>query len=150
MNQATERTSGPTSAGKRKVHHLWWSASALALVGVLAGCSQQQVTQAAVGGGTKQVEGAVPADGFLPHPELLRTGGAGQADMVYFKPEFAFSDYRSILLDPAAIISRPNSDLAMASSQQRRALANFYYSELYNALKTHCDLARRPGPVPCG
>jgi len=118
---------------------------ALLVLGV-AGCSNQAATQAVVGGGTKQVTVEYPLDGFLPHPELLYAGGAGQPGLVYFKPGFSFTNYNAILLDPVTIVSDPNSDLATASPKQRETLANLYYSELYNALKPHCNLVRHAGP----
>jgi hypothetical protein len=65
----------PPDAGRRKAYNL--SCVALALIAVAAGCTKEQV----VGGGTTQVAGAVPVDGFLPHPELLSPGGPGRADL---------------------------------------------------------------------
>jgi hypothetical protein len=62
------------------------SCVALGLLGLVAGCTNQQVQQGLVGGGTTQVAGAVPVDGFLPKPELLVAGGPGKPDLVYLNP----------------------------------------------------------------
>jgi hypothetical protein len=121
----------------------------LALLGLLAaatGCSNQAVNEAVVGGGTKQVAVEYPLDGFLPRPELLYAGAPGQPGLVYFTPGFSFANYHAILLDPVTIVSGSSSDLTSASPKQREALANLYYSELYQALKPHCNLVRHPGP----
>jgi hypothetical protein len=112
------------------------------LLGVIAGCTKEDI----VGGGTKQVSGAVPVDGFLPRPDLLKPGASGQARLVYFRPGVNLSSYNSIYLVPVAIISGPTSELASASTKQRETLANQYYSDLYSALRQHCNLVAKPGP----
>jgi hypothetical protein len=114
----------------------------LALLGAATGCSKQNI----IGGGTTQVAGAVPTDTFLPQPGLLGPGASGQADLVYFAPGLNFSNYSAILLDPVAIISDSASPLATASPQQREALANTYYSDLYSALSKHCKMTNSPAP----
>src|ERR1700733_6810752 len=108
----------PTVAAGRKFHRGRWMALEL-LLGVVAGCSNQKVDQALTGGGTKQVTAMYPLDGFLPRPELLHAGGAGQPGLVYFAPETSISSYNSILLDPVTIVSGSSSTLASASEQQR-------------------------------
>jgi hypothetical protein len=133
----------PADASRRKTRRL--SFVALALIVVAAGCTKQQV----VGGGTTQVAGAVPVDGFLPHPELLGPGGPGRADLVYFKPGANLANYNAILLDPVAIVSDSASPLATASPEQRETVANLYYSDLYTALSKHCRMVstRAPGTL---
>jgi hypothetical protein len=119
----------------------------LGLLGLVAGCSNQSVQQSLIGGGTTQVAGAVPVDGFLPHPELLSPGASGQAALVYFKPgTVSLSNYGAILLDPVTIVSDAMGALATASPEQRTTLANLYYSDLYAALSQHCRLVQTPGP----
>jgi hypothetical protein len=127
-------------AGARKSYRSMWIA--LALVGVVAGCSNPAV----VGGGTAQVAGATPVDGFLPHPELLTPGGPGRPDLIYFKPGLNFANYNAILLDPVVIVSDPTSPLAAASTEQRNTVANLYYSELFDALSAHCHMQAAPAP----
>jgi uncharacterized protein DUF3313 len=85
-------------------------------------------------------------DGFLPQPGLLTPGGPGQVDLVYFKPGLNFANYNAILLDPVVIISDATSPLASASTEQRYALVNTYYSELFAALSAHCHMQASPGP----
>ena len=70
----------------------------------------------------------------------------GRWDLVYFKPGFSFSNYSAILLAPVTIVSDSSSSLASASPEQREALANTYYSELYSALSAHCKMASSPAP----
>jgi Protein of unknown function (DUF3313) len=130
----------PADAGWRKARRL--SCLALALIAVAAGCTKEQV----VGGGTTQVAGAVPVDGFLPHPERLVPGGSGRADLVYFKPGVNLANYNAILLDPVAIVSDSASPLATASPEQRETVANLYYSDLYAALSRHCHMITTPAP----
>jgi hypothetical protein len=127
------------AGARRSCRRLW---IALALVGVVAGCSNPAI----VGGGTTQVAGATPVDGFLPHPELLTPGGPGRPDLVYFKPGLNFANYNAILLDPVAIVSDPTSPLATASTEQRTTVANLYYSELFDALSAHCTMQAAPAP----
>ncbi len=140
MQQSTAAEQPPAnSVGWQSYRRMWL---ALALVGAVAGCSNPNI----VGGGTAQVAGATPVDGFLPQPGLLTPGGPGQVDLVYFKPGLNFANYNAILLDPVAIVSDPTSPLASASTEQRNALANLYYSELFSALSAHCHMQASPAP----
>jgi hypothetical protein len=136
-----------TEAARRIAHASGWKSYrgtclALALVGVVAGCSNPNI----VGGGSTQVAGATPADGFLPQPGLLTAGGPGQIDLVYYKPGLNFANYNAILLDPVVIITDATSPLASASTEQRYALVNTYYSELFAALSAHCHMQASPAP----
>jgi hypothetical protein len=140
MYRGTKAAHRVALAGRRKTCLGTWLA--LALVGVVAGCSNPNI----VGGGSTQVAGATPVDGFLPHPELLTPGGPGRIDLVYVKPGLNFANYNAILLDPVVIITDTTSPLASASTQQRYALVNTYYSELFNALSAHCNMQAAPAP----
>ena len=100
-----------------------------------------------VGGATKQITKDVrPVPGFLPRPELLAPGGPGRAALVYLNPNVNMSAYRNVLLDAPMIRSGPNSDLSGVPAAQQRALANAFYSDLYNALKSKCVLVRAASP----
>src|ERR1700692_4072667 len=101
----------------RKSRHIQWAA--IGLLGLIVGCSSQKVEQSLVGGGPKQVTAMYPLDGYLPRPELLYAGAAGQPGLVYFAPGFSPSSYNSILLEPVTIVSGSSSALATASPQQR-------------------------------
>jgi len=140
MNHDTGTARRLANASARRSFRRMWIA--LALVGMVAGCSNPAI----VGGGTAQVAGATPVDGFLPHPELLTSGGPGRPDLVYFKPGLNFANYNAILLDPVVIISDPTSPLSSASTEQRYALVNTYYSELFAALSAHCTMQASPAP----
>jgi hypothetical protein len=129
---------------RRRSRRCWWLAPAL--LGMIAGCSNQSVEQAVIGGGTKQVAVSYPLDGFLPRPELLYPGTSGQPGLVWFAPGFNAGSYTSILLDPVTIVTSSSSALAAASAKQRVTLANLYYSDLYSSLRTQCNLVARPGP----
>jgi hypothetical protein len=100
-----------------------------------------------VGGGTKQMTlDAPPVGGFLPHPELLRPGGPGRPDLVYLNTSVDLKKYRKIMIDPVTIWAGPHSELNSVPADQQRAVANLLYSELYNALKGHCQLVQRAQP----
>ncbi len=100
-----------------------------------------------VGGATKQMkEGVRPVSGFLPRPELLTPGGPGRAALVYFNRDVNPSTYRKILLDPVTIWAGPNAELRTVPANQQRDLANVFYADLYNALKTHCQMVRTVSP----
>ena len=99
-----------------------------------------------VGGATKQLEVDPSQVGkFLPQPELLTPGGAGRADLVYLDPNANFASYRNVLIDPVTIWAGPNSDLNSVPADQKRALANAAYSDIYNALKGHCHMVQKAG-----
>jgi hypothetical protein len=132
---------------------------AVAIAAALAACSQGAGTPSPieqqpnamiqpgqiVGGGTKQMtEGVQPVGGFLPHPELLAPGGPGKAALVYLNPNI--SSYRKVLLDPVTIWAGPNSELNQVPADQQRVLANAMYSDLYNALKGHCQMVQTASP----
>jgi hypothetical protein len=100
-----------------------------------------------VGGGTKQIRDNVrPVPGFLPKPELLTPGGAGQAVLVYRNPEAKWASYRKIMLDPIAIWAAPDSDLAKAPQNYRQGVANYFHAILTNTMRKRCALVNKPGP----
>jgi hypothetical protein len=100
-----------------------------------------------VGGATKEMrEGVQEVSGFLPRPELLTPGGPGRPALVYFNPEARPATYHKVLLDPVTVWAGPNSSLRKAPASQQRDLANLFYSDLYKALKSKCDLVRTTGP----
>ena len=100
-----------------------------------------------VGGATKQLEVDPSQIGkFLPQPELLTPGEAGRADLVYLDANTDFASYRNVLIDPVTIWAGPTSDLNSVSADQKRALVNAAYSDIYNALKGHCHMVQKAGP----
>ena len=133
---------------------------AVIAVAVVVGCSHGDISVpnqqdpnatfqvgALVGGATKQVAVDPSEIGtFLPQPELLTPGGAGKADFVYFNSNVNFSDYHNILIEPVSIWAGPNSELNKVPADQRKALTNAAYSDIYNALKGHCRMVRKAGP----
>lgn len=134
-------------------------AALMALAATVAGCSHEQGAgpiqqkpsglQAGdvVGGATAQVkEGIKPVSNFLPKPDLLQPGGAGRPALVYFNTQMNPADYHKIMLEPVAIWAAPASDFAKVPAKDQRALANLFYSDLYNALKGHCTLVKTASP----
>jgi hypothetical protein len=99
-----------------------------------------------VGGATKQMAVGAPVGAFLPQPGLLVSGGAAQPDWVYINSSVNMSSYSKILLDPVSIWAGPNSALNSVPADQQEALANAFYSDLYNALKDHCQMVRTAAP----
>jgi hypothetical protein len=97
-----------------------------------------------IGGTTKQVRDVQLVRGFLPQPALLRPGGSGQADLVYLNPAANFPSYTKVMLDAVAIWTTPDSELNRVPQNQRRAIANKFYSDLYNSLRQHCQMVRSP------
>jgi hypothetical protein len=129
--------------------------AAFALCGVaiaLSACAQAQQLAGSVqpgqivGGATKQMTTVVPGAGFLPDPSLLSPGGPGQLGQVYFAPGLNAAAYNSVLLDPVAVLAEPGSPLANTPLEQRQALANTFYSDLYTALSTQCHVVSQPSP----
>jgi len=100
-----------------------------------------------VGGGTKQMAlDAPPAGGFLPQPGLLRPGGHGRADLVYLNPNVNFASYNKVMIDPVTIWTGPSSELNGVPADQKRALANAAYADIYAALKGHCQMVQTASP----
>jgi hypothetical protein len=137
------------AAGRRKKLRFPWNGVPLIVVAAALGaCTQagisnpipqqpSQSLQAAqlIGGATKQITTDVkPVGGFLPHPELLVAGGAGQPALLYRNPGTNWSKYKQILLDPVTIWAGPNSEINSVPADQQAALANLFYSDLFNAL----------------
>jgi hypothetical protein len=134
------------------------SLSLAVIVAALAGCSHKDIADPIaqqpnaaiqpaqlIGGGTKQMsEDVKPVGGFLPRPELLQPGGPGRAALVYRNPQI--SKYHKVMIDPVTIWAGPNSDLNQVPADQQRALANALYSDLYNALKGHCQMVQVASP----
>lgn len=100
-----------------------------------------------VGGATEEVKKDVhPVSGFLPQPDLLTPGPPGRPALVYFNPKANPAAYHKIWLEPIAVWAPPNSDLGSAPAQQQHDLANLFYSDLYDALKTKCTLVKKASP----
>jgi len=100
-----------------------------------------------VGGGTKQMALDTSQIGkFLPQPELLAPGGPGKADLVYFNPKAPLSNYHKIMIDPVTIWAGPNSALKSVPADQRRALANAAFADIYDALKGNCEMVQNASP----
>ncbi|HTZ35660.1 MAG TPA: DUF3313 domain-containing protein [Stellaceae bacterium] len=124
----------------------------------MAGCSHEQGAgpiqqkpsgfQAGdvVGGATAQIKEVKPVSNFLPKPELLQPGGPGRPALVYFNSQMNPGNYHKIFIDPVAIWAAPGSDFAKIPSNDQRALANLFYSDLYNALKGSCTLVKAASP----
>jgi hypothetical protein len=104
-----------------------------------------------VGGATRQITGEVRAlRGFLPQPELLAAGGPGRPALVYLNPSANISAYRNVLLHAPIIRSGPGSDLSGIPDNQLRVVANAFYADLYNALKSKCTMVRTASPNTIG
>jgi hypothetical protein len=99
-----------------------------------------------IGGGTKQMRDVQLVRGFLPQPGLPRPGGSGQADLVFLNPAANFPSYNKVMLDAVAIWTTRDSPLNRVPQNQRRAIANKFYADLYNALRQHCQMVRSPSP----
>jgi hypothetical protein len=68
---------------------------ALAALGALSACSKSDV----VGGNTKQVADVqVPADGFLPQPDLLAHNDGTLWALTYLQPGIDFRAYNAIYM----------------------------------------------------
>ena len=126
----------------------------LTLTGLLSACSSVSnlsldngkiQTGQLIGGGTVEVKDVQPVAGFLPDPSLLRKGGDGQVDLVYLNPDMQAFANSKIWLEPVVVYTAPDSALAAVPLEQRRAVANTFYSNLFNAMKPHCFMADRPG-----
>jgi hypothetical protein len=148
--------------------HILFRCAALSLItGAIVGCQQLGIhnplggggapvqqdpnatiqTGQIVGGATKQMAVDPSQFGrFLPKPELLAPGGPGKADFVYFNPNAPLSNYKKILIDPVTIWAGPGSKLNSIPADQQRALANAAYSDIYNALKGHCEMVQQASP----
>ncbi|MBV8913833.1 MAG: DUF3313 domain-containing protein [Acetobacteraceae bacterium] len=99
-----------------------------------------------IGGGTKQMSDVQVAPGFLPNASLLQPGGSGQMDLVYLASGANPSRYNTVMLDPIVILASPGSPLGDVAPDQRRALANTFYSDLYTALSQHCRMGSVTSP----
>ena len=126
--------------------------SASLVAGVLTGCADKAGsgptidTGRIVGGSTKQMTDVEVVPGFLPKPDLLQRGAAGQAGLVYISPNANFASYNKVILDPVTVWAAPDSQLQTVPSAQRQAMANAFYSDLYNALKKVCRMTTTRGP----
>ena len=103
-----------------------------------------------IGGATKQVTDDVQTvAGFLPEPGLLQHGAPRQAALVYINPKAPLNVYDKVWLDPVTVWAAPSSALSAVPPDQREALANSFYSDLYNALRKVCRMTngRSPGTM---
>jgi Protein of unknown function (DUF3313) len=147
MHSGIKTKLAPHNANGRTVAYGRWPA--LALLCVVAACSNANVEQRLVGGGTTQIAGVQAEGNFLPQPNLLSPGGPGKPELVYLQPGLNFASYHAISLAPVAVVFDQASPLASTSTEQREALANTYYSDLYQAVSKHCNVTKssRPGTM---
>jgi hypothetical protein len=149
MHSGFKTKLSPHNAKGRNVVYGRWPA--LALLCAVAACSNSgpNVEQRLIGGGTQQISGVQPEGNFLPQPNLLSPGGPGRPDLVYMQPGLNFGNYGAISLAPVAVVFDQSSPLASTSIAQREALANTYYSDLYQAVSQHCNVtsSSRPGTM---
>lgn len=124
----------------------------IVVLGLLSACGDNKgsfmgiQTGQLFGGGTKQIADVKPVPGFLPKPDLLAPGGAGRADLVYLNPTVNFASYNKVLLEPVVVRTGAGSDLASVPPQQREALANTAYSDMYKALSKECHMVKTAAP----
>ena len=146
MHSGIKTKLSPHNAKGRNVMYGRWPA--LALLCAVAACSNSgpSVEQRLIGGGTNQISGVQPVGGFLPQPDLLSPGGPGRPDLVYLQPGVNLGSYNAVSLAPVAVVFDQASPLASTSPAQREALANTYYSDLYQAVRKHCNVTSTPGP----
>lgn len=95
---------------------------------------------------TKETADFKLAPGFLPKPALLTRGGSGEYAYIYNNAAVNQSDYNKVILEPVMIWTTPNSTLDRVPAEQRQALANDFYGNLYAKLSTHCQMVNIPTP----
>jgi hypothetical protein len=97
---------------------------------------------------TKQAALPTPTAGsaFLPDPALLRPGTPGEVDQVYRNPNANWGAYNKVLLEPVTIWSGRGSDMDKASPQERKALADAFYTSLHEAVAKQCQMVTAPSP----
>jgi hypothetical protein len=130
---------------------IYWGTVAAMAVAAHAACAQSSGKPLIdpgriIGGSTKQLRDVQPVAGFLPNVSLLRPGGPGQAAFVYINPSVNFGSYGKVVLDPVSIWTARGSALSGVPLQQRRAVANSFYSRVFNALKKRCEMVRAAEP----
>lgn len=108
----------------------------LASAALLGGCG---------GPPTAPVSGVQPVGGFLPDPSLLQPGTSGQADLVYFRPNTNWASYHKVLLEPVTVWRDPSA-ASNISPDERKALADAFYTNVYNALAQRCQMVDRHSP----
>ena len=110
---------------------------AFAIVAVLGACAP-----------TKEVamKEAPPASAVLPDPALLQKGKSGEVDRVYLNPSADWASYTKIMLDPVTIWTGRGSDLAKTSPKVQKALADSFYTDLYNAASKRCKMVTEASP----
>src|SRR4051794_26964153 len=100
-----------------------------------------------IGGGTRQMAvDPTQIGGFLPHPELLQAGGQGRADLLYINPSANMSSYNQLMIGPVTIWAAPGSQLNNVPADQRLALTNAAYSDIYYALAQRCQIVQAASP----
>lgn len=104
----------------------------LLVASVLAGCATTRQT------------GRATASGFLEDYTILRTGGEGEPQLFWAKPDAAFSGYRSVLIDSVSVWRTESTSEVSEEDQQR--LAHQLYAALHDELGKSFSIAKAPGP----
>ncbi len=97
---------------------------------------------------TKEVSMETPAAGsaFLPNPALLQPGKTGQVDQVYVNPSANWGSYTKVMLEPVTIWSGRGANMDKASPKEQKALADSFYTDVYDAVSKKCQMATEPAP----
>lgn len=131
----------------RLITHCLSAALTLAVASVwLAGCAEtKQPWRSAPMG--KEVAGSGFLGGLYP---MQREGGEGEALLVYRNPKIedkaVFAQYTKVFLEPVKLYAGPGSKLPDASEEQREAIANAFYAQLYDKLSQDYEMVTQPGP----
>src|SRR5262245_21279460 len=122
---------------RRQVRTLMLTMAAMSSIVLMGGCAA-----------TKEVAMATPgsASACLPNPSLLQQGKTGQVDQVYLNPSVNWSSYNKMILEPVTIWSGPGSNMDKAPPKAQKALADGFYTNLYDAVSKKCQMVRQPGP----
>jgi len=117
------------------------------LVALLSACAETKQVKMQAPTMAAPTMAAPPAgSAFLPDPSLLQPGTTGQVDLVYLSPSANWGSYTKVMLDPVTIWSGRGSNMAQASPQEQKALADAFYTDLHNAVSKQCQMVTQPSP----
>ncbi|RJP93682.1 MAG: DUF3313 domain-containing protein [Desulfobacteraceae bacterium] len=95
---------------------------------------------------TTHQERSVKTSGFLNDYSQLKEGTDDQALMVYIDTGVQFNQYSKVIIDPVRLVATEDSDMAKISTEDRQAIANYFYAALNENLSKKYTIVTEPGP----
>lgn len=89
---------------------------------------------------------SVEPSGFLKNVNQLQEGQGSQVQMVYIRPSTNFAKYKKIMMEPVAMYAAPDAKMAKLSTEEQKALVDYFDAAIREQLAPDYAFVTVPGP----